>query len=352
MDGITKLFGTDPDSGIEMISSGLEQFVDKLLTALPKVIELGKKLVLNLLKAVEKNLPMLMKAAVEIVMELVNDIVAELPTLIMVAIDLLMMLVQGITDNLPVLIPALVDAILFIVEKLTEPEMLIQLIDAALQLMIALADGLLKALPKLIEAIPVIIFNIISTLVQYFPQIVSKVGELLSTIGKGLGESALSWIKAIGDFWSNVGKTIGGWFNSVKNWGKDLIDNFVNGIKEKIGQVKETVSNIAETIKNLLGFSEPEEGPLSDFHTYAPDMMKLFAKGIRDNKGLLEDEFDEALNFAVNADVPGGKVKALTTPEQSTGNPVTIIVQSVLDGRIIGETAYKYSREKARAYGL
>ena len=31
--------------------------------------------------------------------------------------------------------------------------------------------------------------------------------------------------------------------------------------------------------------------------------------------------------------------------------PMTIVVQSVLDGRVIGETAYKYNLQKARANG-
>ena len=47
----------------------------------------------------------------------------------------------------------------------------------------------------------------------------------------------------------------------------------------------------------MLGFSEPEEGPLSDFHTYAPDMMKLFAKGITDNAGLVTDAAERAFNL-------------------------------------------------------
>ena len=30
----------------------------------------------------------------------------------------------------------------------------------------------------------------------------------------------------------------------------------------------------------------------------------------------------------------------------------TIIVQSVLDGRVIGETSYEYNQNKARMYGI
>lgn len=69
---------------------------------------------------------------------------------------------------------------------------------------------------------------------------------------------------------------------SAKEWGHHLIDNFVNGIKEKIQLVKDTVTNVAKTVKDILGFSEPKKGPLSNFHTFGPDMMKLYSKGIED----------------------------------------------------------------------
>ena len=36
----------------------------------------------------------------------------------------------------------------------------------------------------------------------------------------------------------------------------------------------------------------------------------------------------------------------------SNSEPITIIVQSVLDGKVIGETAYQYSKNRQRAYGV
>ena len=76
-----------------------------------------------------------------------------------------------------------------------------------------------------------------------------------------------------------------------------MIDNFVNGIKSKINAVTSVVSNIANTIKSFLGFSEPEKGPLSNFHTFAPDMMNLFIKGIRDNEKKLTDQIEKTFDF-------------------------------------------------------
>lgn len=73
-------------------------------------------------------------------------------------------------------------------------------------------------------------------------------------------------------------------------WGKDLIDNFVGGIKEGWNTLKSGVEWVANGISDFLEFSEPDKGPLSNFHTWAPDMMKLYAEGIRDNMYLVTDQ--------------------------------------------------------------
>lgn len=84
--------------------------------------------------------------------------------------------------------------------------------------------------------------------------------------------------------------------NKFYTWGKDMIDNFIKGIKEKWEALKDTLSKTAESIKAFLGFSEPEEGPLSNFHTFAPDMMKLFAQGITQNADLITDAIRQSFN--------------------------------------------------------
>lgn len=59
-----------------------------------------------------------------------------------------------------------------------------------------------------------------------------------------------------------------------------------NGIKNAVNTVKDAVSSVASKIRSWLGFSEPEEGPLSDFHTFMPDMLDLMAEGIEDNENV------------------------------------------------------------------
>lgn len=81
--------------------------------------------------------------------------------------------------------------------------------------------------------------------------------------------------------------------NAAKTWGKDLIQNMIDGILSMIDKVKETVGNVAQKIKDFLGFSEPKDGPLSNFHTFMPDMIDLMTKGIDENLYKVQDAMNE-----------------------------------------------------------
>ena len=75
-------------------------------------------------------------------------------------------------------------------------------------------------------------------------------------------------------------------------WGSDIIDGIVSGIQSAVGRVGEAVKGGADKIKSFLGFSEPEDGPLSDFHTYMPDMIDLMASGITSGKKKVKDALE------------------------------------------------------------
>lgn len=53
--------------------------------------------------------------------------------------------------------------------------------------------------------------------------------------------------------WNNIKTTISKKWEEIKNdafsWGKNIIDSFINGIKEKFEAIKTTISNIGETIR-------------------------------------------------------------------------------------------------------
>lgn len=99
----------------------------------------------------------------------------------------------------------------------------------------------------------------------------------------------------------NIGDSIFGILEDARNWGHDLIQNFIDGIMDKWYALRDAVSNVAQTVKDFIGFSEPKKGPLSNFHTYAPDMIDLFAEGLKDSQGKLQTQFDQSFAMPSNS---------------------------------------------------
>ncbi len=114
-----------------------------------------------------------------------------------------------------------------------------------------------------------------------------------STVGNNIKSAvSTSWEKtktAVSNKLSSIKSTVTNTFNNLKNnaptWGKDLCSNMANGISKAKSAVENAVKDVADKIKSFLGFSEPEDGPLSNFHTYMPDMIDLMTYGIKKNQG-------------------------------------------------------------------
>ena len=153
--------------------------------------------------------------------------------------------------------------------------------------------------------------------------------------------------------------TLGGLAKSALTWGKDMIDNFIGGIKEKWENLKKTVSNVAQSVKDFLGFSEPKLGPLSNFHTYAPDMMDLFAQGIRENEHVVTDQIAKSFDFGQQtisfaASAQGKSSSAMINGMMlSAGaeNEKTYVAELYLDGEKVAESTYKPTKKIQKREG-
>ena len=301
MDGLTELFTGNTDSGIALISQGVDSLLANLTEQLPRFMEIGMGIIEALGTAIIENLPKLAESAIKIITELVKKLIENLPKVIDAAMQIIGAIADGLIQALPELIPALVEVTLTIVEKLTDPDVLTKMIEAAFKIIGALAEGLIKALPTLIEKVPQIIGNLIKCILEFLPQLLESGVKLIAELAKGVLEGAGSVIKAIGDLMGKVRDAIHEKVEAAKQWGADLIQNFISGITSKVSGLWNTIKSIAGGIKNMLGFSEPKEGPLSNFHTYAPDMMELFAKGIRDNEHLITDQIRSSFDFGRTA---------------------------------------------------
>ena len=354
MGGLTELFsGGD---GVQQIADGVSSFVDRLSEATPRVMEIGTQIVLSLGQAITENLPTLLGAAADTIMTLALGLVEQLPQIIETGMDVLLALVDGIIDALPELIPAVVDVILTITEKLTDPDMIMELIDAAFRIIGAVAQGLIEALPQIIEKAPIIIANLVEAIVKLGPQLLESGKELIIQLAAGIVNAVTQAAQAIGEIGKTIKDAIKEKIDAAKNWGRDLIQNFLDGITAKWQALKDGVKNVANTVKDFLGFSEPKEGPLSNFHTYAPDMIKLFVKGIKDNTGLLQDAFNDSLAFDKTMDLGVASASAPTAaPAQmqasAPSEPIIINLVDEIDGVIFARKQFKYLVEEGQRLG-
>ena len=233
----------------------VQQIVPPLLVAASDIVQ-------SLVQGIIAVLPTLAPVATDLVVDLAMFIVENLPALISASIEIILAVVQGIINALPQLIPAAVSAVLQICEALTNPDMIVQLVDAALRIIVALGEGLIMAIPTIVEQIPTILINIIEAFAQLGPMLLSDAAE----------------------------------------WGGDLIDGLISGISNGISYVQDAVAGVAQGIRDFIGFSEPEKGPLSNFHTFMPDMFDLLTKGVEEGT----PEFEATLNRTLSMPTLGG----------------------------------------------
>ena len=154
-----------------------------------------------------------------------------------------------------------------------------------------------EKIQSLKEELPQLWEDIKSEAVQKWEDIKTKVTETAQNMIEGVKEFIADIPKTIEEKVGEAVAFLKDLPDQALQWGKDLIKNFIDGIKKKWDDLKDGMSETAENIRGYIHFSEPDVGPLSDFHTYAPDMMDLFIKGIRDNTKALQAQVAKSFDF-------------------------------------------------------
>jgi phage-related protein len=282
-------------------------------------------------------LPPLLAAAVEVVKALGGAIIDNLPLLATTAAEILAELAKELGNDMPELIPAAVEMILTLVEAIFDNSDL--LIEGGGALVVGIVRGILNAIPLLVERAPELVLKYGEAVLNNAGMLLNVGGELLETVGEGIN-------MMISDAWT---------------WGADLIDEFISGMMAKAGALWESVKGIAQGIRDYIGFSEPEEGPLSNFHTYAPDMMDLFMQGIREGQAplrrVLAETFDFADVLSATALQTAGNLAPSAAPAQQTQTrwleaPIHITVPVMLGGAEVGRVIFQLYNDEAGRVGV
>lgn len=116
-------------------------------------------------------------------------------------------------------------------------------------------------------------------------------------------------------------------------WGYDIMSNMASGIYAGSYLVTSAISYVASMIRSTIGFSEPETGPLSNFHTYMPDMMKLMREGILDNMDMPISAVNDVASGIEKA-ITGKDYSSLLSKIQSVGDAVSFQTPAVASGTV------------------
>lgn len=156
------------------------------------------------------------------------------------------------------------------------------------QLVSDIFGGIVNIVSTILSAVWNVISSIFTTIWNFISGVAQNIWNAITTAFTNILTGITTTVTNIKDAIVNGFTAAIDWIKSLPaqalQWGADIINGIVNGIKSAIGAVGDAVKGVADKIKSFLGFSEPDEGPLSDFHTYMPDMIDLMSKGITAGK--------------------------------------------------------------------
>ena len=391
--GIAMELGRTLWSGLSDVGDLIGDIGASLTKALPTILPTVTGLVGRLSSQLAANSGRIVSGAVALVKSLGDGILASVPVLLSYLPGIITNLATGLIDGAGELATAGVDLLTAVIDDL--PDIIDQILTAIPQIITGLQNAFLQNGPKIMQsgitlltrltealpqiiaqilrAIPSIIGSIVQNVIDHWPDIVSAGYDLFTQLTKDgpaiirhivnmpgeIVDNLLGSFRArFADMWQigrdlfdRVRDGITGLISDAWTWGTDLIDGFIGGIRDKIGQLADIAADCAQVVRDFLGFSEPDKGPLSNFHTFAPDMMKLFAQGIKQNEHLIADAFDASLEgIGVTAAI-SGTAPAASRPAAS-GSSLTIAptinvasVSSDYDVRRISDRMIEYISE-------
>ena len=318
LNGLAKLLTEAADKLLPII-------IDTIIQNLPLLIECGVKLLAALVTGLVSAIPDLIRAIPDIIQAIIDGLKAAWPDLQEAGIEAGKAILVGLVSLTDAFWTAVFDIVKGAKDKAAEGATWIArvLMEGATSLANGLqrmtdsftkwleqgvddmSDWLDEAKQKLgdwfqehIEKIRKWLDNIWQRATDFYDKTVTKTKEVMQwlydhTIGKviEIKDGIVLRIQQFIDYMDNF-------ISEAKGWGRELIYNFADGIAEAFPLLAKAANGIATLIGKFIHFSEPEEGPLSNFHTFAPDMMALFAKGIKDNEHLVRNQLASSFDFS------------------------------------------------------
>lgn len=271
-------------------------------------------LVVSLSGQLTAQAPRMMSVALTFIAALVTGLLSALPDLTGTSVELVGALLLGIAEQLPGIIVAAATAVQGIVDKITSPESITLLVQAAVQILLALANGLVGALPELIDTIPIIITNLVDAVLASLPEIVEAGLQIIIALASGIVTNSGHVLAVVPKLIVALVHAFGSYVSSVAGIGKAIVDGIRKGITEQWQRLKADVSNLftglVDWIKKLLGIHSPS----TVFAGIGTNMAKGIGAGWQDTIGDINRDIAATLQpqYVVGVDMQGLYAQAAT----------------------------------------
>lgn len=310
-------------SGVGKLITGLaESLLPKILKRLPKFANSILPVVVDLLTTVVGGLvdvlPQLVDAGADMLLTLVDGITSALPRLASAGLKIASKLLSSLSEALPRLLPMLTTVIRDVALALTDPKALSNITNAALTLIMELANGLIASLPVLIEALPVVIKNVCSFVVEALPQIIEASTELMMGLANALPDIITALVDALPLIIDAIVNTltnpefivqvlnastlllfsvIEAVFNireRMKEEAPKVIMALITGLLNGITNIYNTGIKIEDALRESLG------GSVDEIKGVGKNIVEGLWDGISNNLGWIKDKFTSVKDTVVN----------------------------------------------------
>lgn len=247
----------------------------------------------NILPKVEQSLEgigQVVDKMIPIIVEKVPTIVNEwLPKLLESGVSMIMSLLQGMMDN---------------IDSIT---------GGAVNIIVTLTNGILDNLPEIVVSAVTLMLEFAAGLMEALPDVLAKVPEIISELFDAFIEND--------DVFLDMGKRIVvGIWEGIKSLWVSLTENFSELFSGLSGAEQYQITGTIPSHKTGLDYV-PYDGYIAQLHEGERVLTKQEAKSYNSGSGGNEQ-------------------------------PIKIVVQSVLDGKVIGESVSTYNRRMQRARGM
>lgn len=229
---------------------------------------------------------------------------------------------------------------------------------------VTVAENLLPVVEKILENIgvvvqekgPEMIEKFVGYAVEKLPQVIELGMKMVLAIVSGLADNLPQIVRSVLDMMATIVKTFVSSLPDIVDVGKQIVKGLWEGIKAMGSWIKNKVGNffsgIVSGVKSKLGIHSPSRV----FAGIGENMALGLGEGWDNEYDSIKRGITGGLDFGtaqIGAEQSfGGQMRSALSSLSGMGGDIHIVVQSVLDGKVIGETAYKYNRQLQRAMGV